>query len=311
MEHNDTQLQWTEEQWNLVQQTVRDEARKLRVAASFLPLYGPLSPDTESVALQKLEETPVQRPGQPGMKVDDVDTRPLTTISVNVELKRSQVSQPDLSSALMMFRRAANIIARVEDRIVFMGQPKETEIGNLPITPKIYTVSGGEEFSGLITEAIQQHNIVVVRNVDGGGVLVNKLAEAIGMLENKGHLGPFALVLGRNLFIIAHTPNDQSLVLPADRINPLLNGPLLRSSTIDLLDISPEESNSIKEVNRGVLVSLAGNPIDLVVARDISVQFLQITTEPRYVYRVSQRFTLRIKQVNSIIAILPNDPGGH
>ena len=54
MEYNEPQVQWTEEQWNLVQQTVRDEARKVRVAASFLPLHGPLPPDAESVPLQEV-----------------------------------------------------------------------------------------------------------------------------------------------------------------------------------------------------------------------------------------------------------------
>ena len=38
---NDSLVQWTEEQWNLVQQTVRDEARKVRIAASFLRVHGP------------------------------------------------------------------------------------------------------------------------------------------------------------------------------------------------------------------------------------------------------------------------------
>ena len=292
MECSDTEVQWTEEQCNLVQQTVRDEARKVRVAASFLPLYGPLPPDAASVPLQHLEEIP-RRAGI-RMRVDDSHTRPLTTISVNVELQSSQAAQPDLSSALIMFRRAANIIARVEDRIVFEGQPgPDPDPRLLNVTPIIFTVSGGEQFKGLIREAQSRGNYVKVPPNSSGGILVTKVAEAIEKLEKKGHLQPFALVLGGGLFIMAHTPNERSLVLPADRIKPLLDGPLLRSGTI----ADPE----------GVIVSLAGDPVDLVVARDISVQFLQITTEPRHIYRVSQRFTLRIKQYDAFMAILPND----
>src|SRR5438552_15351145 len=100
MEYNETQVQWTEEQWNLVQQTVRDEARKVRVAASFLAVHGPLPPDTESVPIQTFYDEDTSDPGVYGKRtseaekrllVDDTKTRPLTTISVNVYLRRSQV----------------------------------------------------------------------------------------------------------------------------------------------------------------------------------------------------------------------------
>ena len=121
---------------------------------------------------------------------------------------------------------------------------------------------------------------------------MSKIAEAISNLENRGHLGPFALVLGSNLFIAAYSPEPNSLVLPADRIKPLLEGPMLRSSTIPKTE--------------GVIVSLAGDPVDLVVAGDIAVQFVQMTPEPRYIFRVAERFTLRIKQRNAVWALFPN-----
>jgi uncharacterized linocin/CFP29 family protein len=287
MEYNDAQLQWTEEQWNLVQQTVRDEARKVRVAASFLPFYGPLPPEAASVPLQEL-----QAPAG-NMRVDDGRTRRLTTISNIVELQRHQVAQPDLSSALSLFRRAANIIARVEDRLVFMGQPREdpdpAEIG---VNPPTFRVTGGEQFRGLIAHAARQGNSLVVAPGSDSGTLVTAVAAAIANLEGNGHLHPFALVLGARLFIAAHTPEANSLVLPADRIKPLLEGPMLRSSTIH-----PDE---------GLVVALAGDPVDLVVASDIGVQFLLITPEPRYTFRVAERFSLRIKQRDAIVAILPN-----
>jgi uncharacterized linocin/CFP29 family protein len=74
---------------------------------------------------------------------------------------------------------------------------------------------------------------------------------------------------------------------PSDRITPFLNGgPLLRSSVVD--------------ANQGVVVALAGDPVDLVVATDMSVNFLQISTEPRFVFRVHERIALRIKQQGAV-----------
>ena len=43
------QVPWTDEQWARVNQAIQEEAQRARVAAGFLPLYGPLSPDTDFV----------------------------------------------------------------------------------------------------------------------------------------------------------------------------------------------------------------------------------------------------------------------
>ncbi len=43
------QVPWTEEQWARVNQAIQEEAQRARVAAKFLPLYGPLPPDTDFV----------------------------------------------------------------------------------------------------------------------------------------------------------------------------------------------------------------------------------------------------------------------
>ncbi len=36
-------------QWNAIRRVVHDEAMRARVAASFLPLYGPLGDDVQTV----------------------------------------------------------------------------------------------------------------------------------------------------------------------------------------------------------------------------------------------------------------------
>lgn len=310
MDNDHSPAQWTEEQWNLVQQTVRDEARKVRIAASFLPVHGPLPPDAQVAPLQEIKNEATAdsgyslRPGAPPefsalrqrgepeerLSVDDLQTRPLTTVFVNVYLKRAQVAQPDLSSALIMFRRAANIIARVEDTLVFVGQTGlNPPPGDIKVEPHIFRVTGGEKFDGLVTTAKNEKKTVATPAE--GEHLVRAVVKGIAMLEELGHLAPFALVLGPDLFVAAYDPVPASMVLPADRIKPLLDGPLLRSSTI--------------KNNEGVLVSLAGELIDLLVASDISVRLVQETLEPRYVCRVSQRFTLRIKDKNAIVALVP------
>ena len=47
-------------------------------------------------------------------------------------------------------------------------------------------------------------------------------------------------------------------------------------------------------------MALGGQPIELVLASDIDVRFLQATLEPRYVLRVFERLVLRIKELDAV-----------
>ncbi|HVO45884.1 MAG TPA: hypothetical protein VMT29_06065, partial [Steroidobacteraceae bacterium] len=81
-----------------------------------------------------------------------------------------------------------------------------------------------------------------------------------------------------------HDPDKASLVLPADRITPMLKGgPFLRSGKMD--DCA------------GILVSLSGNAVDIVVGTPPTVQFLQRTADAKFLFRVYEKFALRIRDV--------------
>jgi uncharacterized linocin/CFP29 family protein len=280
--------QWTEEQWSRVQQVVHDEARRARVAARFLPLYGPFSPDTTTVPRQLVEE---KKPGENRTTTTDAEkllniteskTLPLTTVSINLAFTTTQQAQPDLNSALTLFARAANIIARTEDAIIFQGDYTGVH-PDVDVSPK------PPEDDHLLASTTRV-TIAKTRGKIKGSELVTKIAEGIGLLDSQGYLPPYALALGQELFVAAETPSsDSGLVLPSDRIRPLIEGPLLRTGSL------PKD--------KGVLVSLAAKPVEIVVASDIHVRFLQVTLQPRYVYRVSQRFVLRIKEPNAIVAL--------
>ena len=78
--------------------------------------------------------------------------------------------------------------------------------------------------------------------------------------------------------------------MPQDRIIPFLGGgPLLRSTTLDALN-----------GYSGLVVALGGAPVELVVASDLSLQFLQVTSEPAFVFRVYEKIALRIREPRAI-----------
>lgn len=282
MTQDNPQVQWTAEQWARVNQVIQEEASRARVAATFLPLFGPLPPDSDFVRADRLNYAE-QPGGRQRMKVDDVHTIPLATLQVKVYLRGAQMADPSMASALQMFRRAANVLARLEDVIVFNGQSGESAVSPEATAglPLIWEVTGGQACAGLLPA---KKDCIPVK----GDELVAKVSQAIGQLESDGHFGPFTLVLGNKLFTDAQTPNKDSLVLPQDRIIPFLGGgALLRSSTM--------------AAGSGLLIAMGGAPVELVVATDLSCGFLQLTTDPSYVFRVYEKIVLRIKEPNAVV----------
>jgi uncharacterized linocin/CFP29 family protein len=295
MTTDNPQVPWTDEQWARVNQVIQEEAARARVAATFLPLVGPLPPDSDFVRAQKI---PPDRP----LRIQDRDTIQLATLQVKVRVRNAQMADPEMASALALFRRAANVLARLEDAVVFNGlKPKGPDdvepVGGAGKLPEIWEIHGGQELGGLWTPPGQPAWQWIPVSA-AGDALVRAASRAIGDLEAHGQFGPFAVVLGQELFVVAQAPNKESLVLPQDRIIPLLGGgPLLRSSTLDA-------NGGLS----GVVVALGGRPVELVVASDLSVQFLQVTDDPYFLFRVRESIALRVKETEAIIRLYVPPP---
>ena len=297
MASNDPQVPWSDEQWARVTQTVQKEAARSRVAASFLPLVGPLPPDTDFIKGGELTYRPpsttpeTDPPESQVMGVDDRNVVVLASLQVRVQLRGAQVADPELTSAFELFRRAANVLARLEDAIVFRGQrgvdlgpPSDAIIG----LPAIWKVTSGSKNDGLYgwATAAPKKLLKRVPAANPGRQLVQDVSTRIGELEHRGHYGPFAVVLGETLFGDVQDPTD-NLVLPSDRVIPFLGGgPLLRSSTL------PDD--------KGIILALGAAPFELVIATDVSVGFLQVTTDPVYIFRVHEKIALRVKEPGAI-----------
>jgi uncharacterized linocin/CFP29 family protein len=337
---NDPQVPWSDEQWARVNQVVQEEAKRARVAATFLPLYGPLDADADFVRKQDIfySQSPAMRTAAAGdlnrarqdyidamangayaaalaaqerfagaqavlghrrLGIDDRDTIRLATLQVLVPVRNAQIADPEMTSMLALFRRAANVIARLEDAIVFRGlSPSRAVTGGFAPPagviglPGIWQITGAREAEGLwsLTSPREWFRVSPRPVALRGHAIVNAVSGAIGLLEQNGHFGPFAVTLGQGLFLVAQTPDVGSLVMPQDRIIPFLGGgPLLRSSTLD----------AFREYS-GVVVALGGAPVELVVASDMSLQFLQVTNEPTFIFRVYEKIALRIREPRAI-----------
>jgi uncharacterized linocin/CFP29 family protein len=329
MDRNVAQPSWTDTQWNVVLKTLSEEAQRARVAAQFLPIAGPIDASTVAVPEFTLSTQANLDPPPPRiLQTNNLPNLTFTSIAVPVVLSSSEVADPDLGAALVKFRRAANIIARIEDAVVFNdriapGRPP-TGLFGMPVVDQV--AGGGPPpgtnvqlgllpldfgFGPLRTVRPRLPIPVPITTAipaGGGGRaaalltygtdIVNGIVRAVAELENNGQTGPYACVLGQLPYEAVYTPNG-NFVAAKDRILPMLGGPLLRSSTIT----SAPGANGGHAY--GVVVALGGSPVELIVAADISVRFLYVTIEPHYVFRVSERVALRVSDPTAIAVLTP------
>jgi uncharacterized linocin/CFP29 family protein len=305
MNDRNAQVGWTDAQWNRVREEVLREWQKVRVAGSFLPIYGPLPPSTHVVPSEVIGR---------GGTVDDGEISRIYELTVRVELSRQQVAEEDLSGALLLLRRAATALAIEEDDVVFNGQTAQQPSlrprvpGRVRRFPEVQRIDGEPPTAihaledshldtpsnpgplGLVRGAFEHVDL----EPDSGPELLTAISDAISVLEANGYGPPFVCVLGRAAFRAAHDPMGDSMVLPADRIEPLIGRQLLRASVLDYL-----EDTQIA----GVVLSLAGDSMDLVVAVEATPEFTQVDTEGHYVFRVFERLALRIKDNYAIVRL--------
>ena len=297
-------------QWQQIRQAVLAEARRACVAGSFLPLVGPLGEAVDYVAMPLLLAPGTDGVG--GFSVDDTGSWRLATLQTEVWLRDAQLADPRLASALLAFRRAAQVLARLADDLIFNGQlgPDQGPAagagpsagqpdGDAGVPP--WQVRGGQASAGLLPAPMPMLMPMPAGEPARrageprdraalGESLVGRVSRAIGRLEADYHLGPFACVLDPIFYTAVQSPDRHSMRLAQDRILPLLaGGPLLRSSSL-----APRS---------GVVVALGGAPIDLVVGTDTAVEFVQQTEQAWYVFRVFAKGVLRIKQASAVQAL--------
>lgn len=273
------ELNWTEAQLTLVKNLIAEEVEKARLSHKFIPELK-LAEDARSVPADEYDSR--------ANAVDDVKTIPLVEVAAPVKLTKLQAEDADLSSALLLLRRAANRLARAHDAVVFAGQPGPNALP--PTAPASLAAIGGAKNDGVSATG----NCVNVDPAKGGSYgekLVETVADALIQLEGNGYIGSYVLVLGQQLFTDANTPSPGSLVLPKDRLEALLGGgPLHRSSVL------PKD--------QGLLLSLGGEPMDRAIAVTPKFEFLRIGANEIRECRVFERFALRLKEKDSVIKFI-------
>jgi uncharacterized linocin/CFP29 family protein len=217
--------------------------------------------------------------------------------------------------------KAANVLALAEDLIIFQGQ--NAIAAATPFTSKLVQTLGGNQpaDTGLL-------NFPIGGRAPGAGPLtvppvpaintipVAQLAPAVpgviygpntfeavssayAQLQAAGQYGPYALVLETIPYADTFAPLPATLTLTADRIKPLVTAGFFGTGTLPP-NPPPAPPPPLAPPYFGVLVSLGGNTMDLVVGIEPVTAFLQEDTTGNFRFRVLQRFALRVKDTTAI-----------
>ena len=320
-----SKIPWSKDVWDRIDQAVATEIKRTRIGARFLPLR-PVPPKTTSVPTDSYRTNPAAAGVGGILSVDEGATTRLCEYYVEFELTPQQVDQEEgdfkqlgHSTAVTLATKAANVLALAEDLIVFQGQ--NAIAGALPFTSNLVQTLGGNQpvDTGLLNFPVggvapgagpltvpPAAPITVVRvpplapavpGVIYGSNTFEAVATAYSQLQAAGQYGPYALVLETIPYADTFAPLPATLTLTADRIKPLVTAGFFGTGTLPPNPVPPAAPYF------GVLVSLGGNTMDLVVGIDPVTAFQQEDTTGNFRFRVLQRFALRVKDPTAIVIL--------
>jgi uncharacterized linocin/CFP29 family protein len=271
-------LAWSSDIWKVIDDAVHDEVLRTSIATKFLPLHGPAPlPDAMTVPSDIIDPEK--------MTVDEVAVTAIVELGVEFGLTRQQVAnEAQLGTAVTLSTRAANLLAQAEDMALFVG---EQAFGS-PLFKRVQR-SGGSAGSGLLNASENVITAVSISKGVFGEHTFQAVVQAYSLLQSQGHYGPYALALRSEIYADTFAPLPQTLIMPADRIKPLVSLGLFGTGAL------PPAT--------GVMVSVGGNTMDLVASVDPVTEFLQLGADGIFRFKVFERFTLRVKDKTAIVRL--------
>ena len=314
---------WSPEIWKAIHRSVHDETMRVRVGAKFLP-HRRVHPKTTSITPDIVVNQPVAGETNNTLMVDEGVTIRLNEIWTEFALTTQQVHEtaeaknPEHTTAVTLARRAAQYLALAQDIVIFQGfngynapffsqnvryrspPPSDGGLLSLQANPQ-----------GLNPYA-SENPVIQVQPLDTpppgvryGEMTLNAVTLAYSILSAQGQPGPYALALNTVPYADLYAAvGNQSLVITADRVEPLVKAGLYGTSTIPpnppALPSSPPQQLITSPPNiggppyYGVMMSIGGDTMDLVVGLHATTVFMQQDINQLWRFRVLERFALRL-----------------
>ena len=267
---------WTPEVWAEIDKAVMAEVGRLRVSQKVFPtLQTPNAPNVSADVFNRQT-----------MTIQEGITLPFMEISVEFALTQSQVDNESmLRTGRTLAQFAARSVALAEDLLFFQG-------AQAPVPQGVRVTNIASAGPGLLNLPGALQAIAVNPLAQGGGYGESTFAavsQGIGALTAAGHPGPYALILEATLFADTHAPVPNTLTTTADRINPLVEGRFYSTGTLP--------------ANRGLLVSLGGNPTTIYIAQEAITAYTQEDQQGNYRFRVFERVQLVAREGQACLSL--------
>jgi uncharacterized linocin/CFP29 family protein len=270
------QLDWGDSVWKALDDAVHDEFHRTAVGLKFIPFPGQ-SDNAMTVPADVIDPAT--------MTVNEADVTALVELGVDFGLTRQQTaSELQNGTGVTLGTRAANLLAQAEDLVIFVG---ESAFKN-PLFKRVRHRSG-KGGRGLLGSAAEAVDVAALSLKRYGENSFKAVAEAYGRLQRQGHNGPYAVALHSDIYADTFAPIANMSAVPADQIRQL--APLGMFGTGAL------------PANTGIVVSVGGNSMDLVVGMEPTTEVLQQDGQGLYQFRVFERFVLRIKDRTAVIGL--------
>jgi uncharacterized linocin/CFP29 family protein len=289
-------LSWPQDIWDRLDAAVHEEMKRTLIARRFIPVV-PTAADALTVPADTVRVSTGPVAANKGMlQVNEAAVTEIIEIWVEFSLTQQQVErEATLSTAVTLATRAANLLAQGEDLLINQGNDV-LKHNPLFTEGRIHTRAGPGPVGLANRKSLPDDGKDQVLDVTFTNAKEKRYGEetfgvverAYAGLQGLGHYGPYALVLPPGPNADTRAPLKNTLIMPADRIESLVDGRFYGTGTL------PEIPDLL-----GVMLSWGGNSIDLVVGRDATMAFLQEDSEGLYRFRVFERFALRDKDPTS------------
>jgi uncharacterized linocin/CFP29 family protein len=272
------QVDWGPDVWEALDDAVHDEFHRSAVGLKFIPFHG---------QIDNAMTVPADVVDLDTMTVDESAVIALVELGIEFGLTRQQTAaEAQNLTGIALATRAANLLAQAEDLVLFSGEAAFDD----PLFKRVQRRSG-DAGAGLLGATDQAVTVTPVSDKPKRYVehTFDAVVEGYSLLQRQGHNGPYALALRSEMYADTFASVPTSIVLPADRITPLVSLGMFGTGMLP--------------PSTGVLVSVGGNTMDLVVGVEPTTEFLQLSTEGVYRFRVFERFALRVKDRSAIVRL--------
>ncbi|MBO8165197.1 MAG: bacteriocin family protein [Brevibacillus sp.] len=265
----------SKEEWEQLDETIVEMARRQLVGRRFIDIYGPLGEGVQTVTNDIYEES---RFGNLSLRGESLEmTQPSRRVSLTIPIlyKDFMLYWRDVAQArtlgmpldLSAAANAAAGCALMEDDLILNGSPE-------------FDLPGLMNVKGRLTHIKSDW-------MESGNAFAD-IVEARNKLLKMGHSGPYALVVSPELYSLLHRVHKGTNVLEIEHIRSLVTDGVYQSPVI--------------KGRAGVLVATGRHNLDLAIAEDFDSAFLG-DEQMNHLFRVYECVVLRIKRPSAICTL--------